>query len=100
MNLTEALASAKEGNFVTNSSFSPDQSLHYHEGKFYYEDGAVLSRDFIDNYLRKQPWASMNHWDISIPADEVDRDKLKRMHDESGTLMLRKGSYMDCRKQV
>lgn len=47
MNLDEALLSAKNGNFVTNEYFGHTQSLHYYNGKFYYEDGAVVPKEFL-----------------------------------------------------
>lgn len=100
MDLCQALQSAKDGNFVTNPSFDSSQSLHYFNGKFYYEDGAVLSNDFIENYLKKQPWATVNTWSVIIPKEEVDRNKLIQMHRESRGLMLTDKSYMECRKQV
>lgn len=100
MNLYQALQSAIDGNFVTNESFDSSQSLHYFNGKFYYEDGAVLSDDFIENYLKKQPWAIANRWDIIIPKEEVDRNKLTQMHKESRGFMIPDRSYMECRKQV
>ena len=49
MNLYQELQSAKDENFVTNPSFDSSQSLHYFNGKFYYEDVAVLYDDFIEN---------------------------------------------------
>lgn len=94
MNLEEALLSAKDGNFVTNEYFSHDQSLHYHRGKYYYEDGAVVPVEF----LQSQDFAINGKWSIVIYKDNIDFDKLKSMHDKNGSYMLSSGSYMDCRK--
>lgn len=92
MNLIEALESARNGNFVTNRYFSEDQTLHYWNGKFYYEDGAVVTYDF----LRRQEFAMNGEWTVCIPVDKVNREKLGKMHRESGSLMLTNGSYMEC----
>lgn len=94
MNLHEALDAAYKGNFVTNQYFSYDQSLHYYDGKYYYEDGAVVTAE----YLETQRFATHGEWSIVIPKNKVNFKKLKTMHKNSGELMLRKGSYMDCRK--
>lgn len=42
MNLREAFISAKEGNFVTSLMFDRNQSMHWYNRKYYYEDGAVV----------------------------------------------------------
>ena len=57
MNLQEALKVAKEGNFVTNQFFYKNQSLHWYKGKYYYEDGAIVSRYFLFN----EDWAITLH---------------------------------------
>ncbi len=93
MNLNEALLSAREGNFITNEYFDRTQSLHYYNGKFYYEDGAVVSRDF----LRGQDFAVNGKWSISINKDDIDYDKLKEMHDKYKGYMLINDSYMNCK---
>lgn len=94
MNLTEACVSAREGNFVTNEYFSPDQSMHYYAGNLYYEDGAVVTFSF----LRSQEFAVEGEWRICISKEDVDFDKLEAMHKKNGHMMLSSGSYMDCRK--
>ena len=92
MNLEEAFISAEEGNFVTNLAFSEDQSMHYYKGKYYYEDGAVVPEEF----LYDEDWARQYPWEISIPKEKVDFEKLKKMHEKSMGYMLQKGSYMEC----
>ena len=47
MNLREAFISAKEGNFVTSSMFDKNQSMHWYNGKYYYEDGAAVPEEFF-----------------------------------------------------
>ena len=88
MNLKEAFLSAKEGNFVISSVFDNSQSMHYYKGKYYYEDGAVVSEEFLYN----EDWARQYSWEISIPKEKVDFDKLKKMHERSMGYMLQKGS--------
>lgn len=76
MNLEEAIKSAKEGNFVTNTYFGSDQSMHYYEGHLYYEDGIKVPEDF----LNKQSFAKGNTWSIKIKKEDVDNNKLKEYH--------------------
>jgi hypothetical protein len=95
MNLTEALLCAKDGNFVTNQYFDEAQSLHYYKGKFYYEDGAVVTPKF----LRNQNFATNCSWSIAIKNHEIDFEKLKVIHDSNKGYMLIDESYMDCRKK-
>lgn len=94
MNLDEALLSAKNGNFVTNEYFGHTQSLHYYNGKFYYEDGAIIPKEF----LCSQEFAINGEWSIAIQKEDIDFDKLKSIHDKSRGYMLSSGSYMDCKK--
>lgn len=94
MNLEEALRSAKEGNFVTNEYFDSSQSLHYYNGKFYYEDGAVIPEEFLDS----QDFAVNGKWSIAIKREDIDFGKLKSMHDKSRGYMLTSGNYMDCKR--
>lgn len=94
MNLYEALEAARDGHFVTNEYFSSDQSLHWYDWKYYYEDGAVVPEEFLEN----QDFAVNGKWRISIKKQDVDLDKLKAMHDKNKGCMLQGGSYMDCKK--
>ncbi len=94
MNLKEALVSAKGGNFVTNEYFDYTQSLHYYNGKFYYEDGALVSEEF----LYSQDFAINGEWSIAIQKEDIDFNKLKSMHDRNRGYMLSSDSYMDCKK--
>ena len=93
MNLIEALESAREGNFVTHEIFDSEQSLHFYNHKYYYEDGAVIP----DDYLYSQDWAVKRPWFIKIPKNEIDTEILKKMHEKSKGYMLQDGSYEDCR---
>lgn len=94
MNLNDALLSAKGGNFVTNEYFDHTQSLHYYNGKFYYEDGAVVPEKF----LHSQDFAINGKWSIAIQKEDIDFYKLKSIHDKNKGYMLSLGSYMDCKK--
>ena len=93
MNLQEALESAVKGNFVTNQYFDSDQSMHYWNGKFYYEDGAVVTEEF----LSKQRFAMEGKWRICIPAEKVDRERLQKVHvDSKGMMLDSKAGYQQC----
>lgn len=94
MNLNEALLSARDGNFVTNEYFDKTQSLHYYNGKFYYEDGAIVPQ----NFLKEQDFAVNGRWSISIDRDDIDIEKLKEMHEKYKGYMLTGDSYMNCKK--
>ena len=94
MNLQEALSSARDGNFVTNAYFDSDQSLHYYKGDYYYEDGAVVT----DEFLGEQEFATKGTWRVAIPKEDIDADKLKTMHEKNKGYMLQSGSYMDCKR--
>ena len=84
MNLQEALASAREGNFVASIYFDSDQSLHYYKGDYYYEDGAVVT----DEFLKEQEFATTGAWHIAISKEDIDADKLKAMHEKNRGYML------------
>ena len=92
MSLNGALTSAKAGNFVSNQYFSSDQSLHYYKGKFYYEDGAVVTREFLET----QDFAKGETWYTKKPFNEVDNCKLEEMHLKSNGCMLSGTSYEEC----
>lgn len=92
MTLREAFESAKDGNFVTSTMFDRNQSMHYYKGKYYYEDGAVVPKEF----LFEEDWAIEYPWEVRIPKEKIDFDKLKQMHDKHRGYMLQDESYMDC----
>lgn len=93
LTLDDALASAKEGHFVTNSYFSSDQSMHYWNGKFYYEDGAVVTKEF----LKKQQFAIKGGWAICISKHRVDKERLNKVHiDSNGMMLYTKAGYQQC----
>lgn len=93
LNLDAALLSAKEGHFVTNSYFSSDQSMHYWNGKFYYEDGAVITKEF----LKKQRFAINGGWAICISKHRVDTERLNKVHiDAKGMMLYTKAGYQQC----
>lgn len=96
MNLKEALQAAKQGNFVTNEHFSEDESLHYWNRKFYYEDGAIVPRYFLEN----EKFATEGEWSICIPVEKVDKERLHKVHIDSKGLMLYGRGYMECVKKI
>lgn len=93
MKLNEAFRSARGGNFVTNQYFDSDQSMHYWNGKFYYEDGAVVTQEFLET----QKFATEGEWRICIPVEKVDRERLNKVHIDSRGMMLdSKSGYQQC----
>lgn len=91
MTLSKAIKCAIAGDFVTNQYFSSDQCMHYYKGNLYYEDGAVVTSEF----LAEQEFAK-DGWKVLAISDNIDKVKLKEMHEKSNGCMLSKGSYMDC----
>lgn len=94
MNLKEALRAVEDGHFVTCSSFSGDESLHEYNGKMYYEDGAVVTEQFLE----KQEFAKRATWRIFADKSIVDREKLAEMHRKASGYMLSTGTYNECIK--
>lgn len=95
-NLDEAFKLAKEGHFMSNKYFTQEQSMHYNNACFYYEDGSNLSTgNFIDNYLKKEDWAKFG-WYIKYDKSLVDKDILNKLHKENNGYMLHDCSYEDC----
>lgn len=92
----KAFEYARLGCFVSSELFSSDQSLHYWNGKFYYEDGAVVS----PLRLGEEDWAVLRPWKIIAAPHMVDTMKLDMMHKKANGYMLEKGSYMECINEV
>lgn len=95
LTLAEAFNYAELGYFVSSQIFSSDQSMHYWNGKFYYEDGAVVTLD----YLESQDWATFKPWKIVALKHQVDKTKLDLMHLNNRGYMLNGISYMDVIKK-
>ena len=92
MVLYEALEYARKGCFVTCNGLENYESIHWYNGKYYFEDGAVVTKEFLENSF----WAAKGNWRIKASEEDVDKEKLKKMHEESKGLMLFTGSYEDC----
>lgn len=93
MSLDEAILSAQVyGNFVTNQYFDNDQSMHFYNGELYYEDGCIVTEE----YLIRQLFATTGEWRIHTPKESIDIDKLNKMHIESKGYTLHGKSYNDC----
>lgn len=88
----KAIAFAKDGCFVTNIHFNSDESMHYWNKNLYYEDGALLNEDYLLHYLISplSPESIFvgKVWRIKYTPDEVDKDKLEKMHSEMKDYML------------
>lgn len=94
MTLEEALLKAKEGNFITNEYLDTYECIHYYNGKFYYEDGAVIPEDT----MYENDYTKNANWRIKFTADQVDKEKLSNMHEKSQGLMLINSSYVEAIK--
>lgn len=92
MMLHEALADARKGCFVSCNGLERNESIHWYNGKYYFEDGAVVTEDFLE----ERSWAFEGIWYIKASEDDVDKEKLRMMHEDSKGLMLSTGSYEDC----
>ena len=78
MTLEEALLKAKEGNFITNEYLDTYECIHYYNGKFYYEDGAVIPEDT----MYENDYTKNANWRIKFTADQVDKEKLSKYIDD------------------
>ena len=94
MTLEEALLKAKEGNFITNEYLDTYECIHYYNGKLYYEDGAVIPEDT----MYENDYTKNANWRIKFTADQVDKEKLSKMHEKSQGLMLINSSYVEAIK--
>lgn len=96
MNLLEACLSAREGNFVSHHSFDYNQSMHEYNGNLYYEDGANLTANGFINTLEREKW-SKEGWFVKYSKDQVNKEELKKLHENYKSYMLKYGkSYEDC----
>ena len=80
------------GCFMTNEHFGAEESMHYYNGKYYYEDGAVVSESYME-ILNKE---FGDTWCIKYTPDEVDVKKLSDKHRANDGFTLVTGSYEDC----
>lgn len=92
VNLEQALIFARDGHFVTNIHFDCEESLHFWNGKYFYEDGAIVSREFLES----QEFASGDSWFVKYAKEKVNNEKLNDMHKRNTGYMLSEGSYEDC----
>jgi hypothetical protein len=93
MTFNEACLSCSEGNFVSHRNFDSSQSMHEYKTDLYYEDGANLTHHL--DWLENEEWAK-DGWYIKYNKDQVDKDKLDKMHKDNKGYMLQKGTYEDC----
>lgn len=93
VDLNDAIVLCNLGFFMTHSNFDSNESMHYYNGRLYYEDGACLTTSgLIEHPLE---WMESG-WKIKACPHEIDFDKLKEMHDRAGDKMLSGKSYTDC----
>lgn len=80
------------GYFITNVYFGAEESMHYYNGKYYYEEGAVVSESYMEVLNKKFG----DTWYIKYTPDEVDIKKLSDMHRANDGFTLITGSYENC----
>lgn len=80
------------GCFMTNEHFGAEESMHYYNGKYYYEDGAVVSESYMET-LNKE---FGDTWYIKYTPDKVDVKKLSGVHRANDGYVLVTGSYENC----
>ena len=93
MTIQEAFVSCSEGNFVSHRNFDSSQSMHEHNCTMYYEDGANLTNHL--DWLENEEWAK-DGWYVKFTKDQVDQEKLDKIHKDNKGYMLQSGSYEDC----
>lgn len=91
--LDDAILKCRDGNFMTHELFDSKQSMHFHDGILYYEDGANLNNhiSWLKNRIEMQ-----NGWSIKFIPEQIDKEKLTKMHNDNKDYMLRRGSYEEC----
>ena len=96
MTWDEAIKSVQEGNFISNKNFSSNESIHEWNEELVYEDGTILSGALI-NIMHEEDW-SKDGWYIKYTKEQVDRNKLERLHKEfkGYTLSGKNRSYEEC----
>jgi len=96
MTILEACQSAREGNFVSHKNFDREQSMHEYNYNLYYEDGANLTSTGFIETLGREDWAK-NGWYVKYPKEKVNKDKLKKLHEDGNQYMLKNNqSFEDC----
>lgn len=96
MNLLEACQSAREGNFVSHHSFDYNQSMHEYNSNLYYEDGANLTSDGFIEILEQEEW-SREGWFVKYSKEQVNKEKLKKIHENNkGRMLNYNESYENC----
>lgn len=93
MKLQEAVKSCRDGNFVTHRAFDSSQSMHMYNNELYYEDGANLQNE-IDWMMSEKLFE--DGWCVKSESKCINKDKLKKMHEENSRYMLRGRSYEEC----
>jgi hypothetical protein len=70
--------------------------MHEYKGNLYYEDGADLTTDGFIETLFHEEW-SREGWFIKYSKEQIDEEKLERLHNENKSKMLEYGkSYEEC----
>lgn len=89
--LATAVALCKAGYFVQHATFGGKESMHYYDAALYYEDGTMVSVQYLtENNL-------VENWRVKKNPLEIDLLKLRDMHIDAQESVLN-GSYEDCFK--
>lgn len=89
--LTTAVSLCKAGYFVQHVQFSNNESMHYYDGKLYFEDGTSVNVQ----YLQEQEL--FDHWRVKKNPLEIDLIKLRNLHAIAEESIL-EGSFEECFK--
>lgn len=92
MEFEDACSMCQLGFFMTNVNLESNESMHFYDGRIYYEDGACLSTSgLIDHPLQ---WMKTG-WKIKASPHRIDFGKLAEMHEKSKVKSLT-NSYEEC----
>lgn len=95
--LDEAIKMCRQGYFMTNSSFSDDQSLHMWNYHLFYEDGPDLTTYQFD--LHSEDFAvKPKSWFIKYAPDEIDMEILNNLHESAKRTTHLDINYEECVK--
>lgn len=93
LSFDEARSLCYLGFFVTHRNLDSNESMHAHNDKLYYEDGACLTATGLDNHPLE--WMEEG-WRIKYNPLQVDHHALDKMHRDSHGFMCVGQSYEDC----
>ena len=88
--VVKAIDACKKNHMIIGcTKLEPNENIHYIDGKFYYEDGCVISTSRLGaiEFLKKQFWAQDAKWYAVRQMDNDDIIRLRNIHKQySGAL--------------